>query len=452
MLKAVCTHRYQVVAHCKKLPELVRSYATHPKICLSIMWAIYDIESLFHAFNTWKDAMFPVLLAPAAKDVSRCVWNSLSNLLAYHHSIRTELGRQLLKPFDHTDILIAFARHHDNNASDEIKQEFHRVCRLLQQFTYQYEPQNTLRAHFSHLLYLLNSRTGGSRFLQEQYLGCVLACVESDPHCSRLWWKDALGRLPATLLLLRYMLDRKEKTIDAINKINIKREGVKQVSSSQNLFAGLKEELKDQENDLFAKSHKSEEYNSVMELVIRLEKESASRRVLVNDLKSPAKKKGSWLRSIFWFSFLFFVSALIVDVASHETLRVTFFGRFLDDIGVLPWILLGKNTLVERFPQAVEFAESAWVWSKQQTELAFAYSKLFADDIFPRYMKALLNYLVSVSEAILGYCYPAWMYLLAKFDIFSDWFYSNIFLSHFVQHTLSDKLDAISQYFQTSRI
>ncbi|KAI6656955.1 hypothetical protein LOD99_16257 [Oopsacas minuta] len=444
MLKAICVQRYHpVVSYCKKIPELIRSYASNNKICLSILWAVYNINTLLPTFSLWIDAMFPVLLGQAARDVHRCVWNSLSNLLAYHKSIGTEIPRQIVKPYEHTDILIAFAKLHDNNASDEIKHEFSRVCKLLQFYVYQYEPQNTLRGHFNNLLLHLNSK--GSTFLHNQYIHCLYACITCDSHCTKLWCRDILSKLKATNLLLRYMVDMKEQTVDALNKINIKKEGVKQSNSSLNLFSGLREELTNELNPLFAENHASEEYRQTLDMLLIMEKESTKIRVV------EQVKKVSWFRRVFWFSFIFFLSALFVDIATHETIRVTFFGRFLDDVGILPVIIIAQDTFAKRFPQVIEFLGVAREWSGVQLAISWREIKLFMEYTLPRLMNLLLNTLVGFSSFILSYVHPVLVYLAAKFEIFSLWFYSNIFLSNFVQHTLNDVLKSIDTYIHTSR-
>ena len=443
MLKAICVCRYHpVVSYCKQIPELVRSYAATPKLGLSILWAVYSMESLVPTFSLWKDAMFPVLLGHAAKDVHRCVWNSLSNLLAYHKSIGTEIPRQILKPYEYIDILIAFAKHHNNNASDEIKQEFNRVCVLLQHFAYQYEPQNTLRGHFVNLMLQLNSK--GSHFLHRQYLSCLYSCVTSDTHCTKLWCRNILTHLNATNLLLRYMIEQKECTVDALNKINIKKEGVKQSNSSLNLFSMLREELTNQQNPQFAKFHASEEYKLALDMLLIMEKESAKRRVV------SSVKRVSWFKRIFWFSFIFFLSALCVDIATHETIRITFFGRFLNDIGILPWLLIAQDTFVKKFPQVIEFLVVAREWSAEQLIWSGNAVTLFFEHKLPTYMDSQLNTLVHVSVVFLSYLQPVWLQLLAAFDTFTAWFHSNIFLSHFVQHTLNNVVKSIDAYFNTS--
>ena len=444
MLKAICVCRYHpVVSYCKEIPELVRSYVSSPKLSLSILWAVYNMESLIPTISLWKDAMFPVLSGHAAKDVHRCIWNSLSNLLAYHKSIGTEIPRQILKPYEHMEILITFARHHDNNASDEIKQEFNRVCVLLQHFVYQYEPQNTLRGHFSNLLTQLNGK--GSHFLHSQYIACLYTCVTSDTHCTKLWCRAILTHLNATNLLLRYMIEQKESTIDALNKVNIKKEGAKQSSSSLNLFSMLREELTNKLDPQFANFHGSEEYKQAVDMLLIMEKESVKRKVV-----NPVKKRVSWLRRIFWFSFIFFLSALCVDVATHETIRITFFGRFLNDIGILPWILIAQDTFVKRFPQVIEFFVVAREWSAEQLVWNWNAVKVFFEQKLPIYMETHLRTLVYISEIILSYLQPVRLYILAVFDTFTVWFYSNIFLSHFVQHTLNNVVKSIDAYFHTS--
>ena len=443
MLKAICVCRYHpVVSYCKEIPELVRSYASNPKLGLSILWAVYYMESLIPTFSLWKDAMFPVLLGHATKDVHRCIWNSLSTLLAYHKSIGSEMPRQILKPYEHIDIIIAFAQHHDNNASDEIKQEFNRVSLLLQHFAYQYEPQNTLRGHFTALLKQLDTK--GSLFLHTQYLRCLYSCVTSDTHCTKLWCKDILTYLNGTKLLLRYMCEREESTVDALNKINIKKEGVKQSNSSLNLFSMLREELTDQQSPQFAKFHASEEYKQVLGMLLIMENESVKRRVV-----SPVKKVG-WLKRIFWFSFIFFLSALCVDIATHETVRITFFGRFLNDIGILPWIIIAQDTFVRKFPQVIEFLIVAREWSGDQLIKGWNVTSLVLEQKLPVYMDTHLKTLVHISEVILLYLQPVFLQLLALFDTFTAWFHSNIFLSHFVQHTLNNLVTSIDTYFHTS--
>lgn len=444
MLKAVCVQRYHpVISYCKKISELIRSYAPNSKLCLSILWSVYNIDTLVPTFSLWKDAMFPVLLESAAKDVHRCICNSLSNLLAYHKSIGSEVPRQIIKPYEHTDILVAFANLHDNNASDEIKQEFDRVCKLLQHFAYQYEPQNTLRGHFNNLLAQLNSK--GSAFLHEQYLRCLYQCVTCDPHCTKLWCREVQFKLKATNMLLVFIVDKKEDTVDALNKINIKKEGVKLHNSSLNLFSGLREELTNQETPLFAKIHTSDEYKQALDMLSIMEKESTRRRKV-----TPPEKKGSWFRRVFWFSFIFFLSALFLDIASHDTIRVTFFGRFLDDVGVLPLIIIAQDTFVKHFPQVIEFLSVAREWSVVQLTKSCEQIQLFFEHTLPPYLHLLLSYLVHLSEVILSHVYPILVQFSAKFDTFCLWFYSNIFHSNFVQHTLNDALKSIDSYFHTS--
>ena len=446
MLKAVCVTRFHpVISYCKKIPELIRSYSPNSKLCLSIIWSVYNIDTLVPSFSLWKDAMFPALLDPAAKDVHRCIWNSLSNLLAYHKSIGSEVPRQIIKPYEHIDILIAFANLHDNNASDEIKQEFGRVCKLLQHFVYQYEPQNTLRGHFNNLLSQLNSK--GSVFLHEQYLSCLYQCVTCDTHCTKLWCREVQYKLKATNMLLLFMVDKKEDTVDALNKINIKKEGIKLHNSSLNLFSSLREELTNQDTLLFAKINTSDEYKQALDLLLVMEKESTRRRKVITP-----EKKVNWFKRVFWFSFIFFLSALFLDIISHDTIRVTFFGRFLDDVGILPLMIIVQDTFVKHFPQVIEFLSVAREWTALQLTKSWGEIKLFFEYTLPPYMHLFLNYLVNLSEIILSYVYPILVQLSAKFDTFSLWFYSNIFHSNFVQHTLNDALKRIDSYFHTSPV
>ena len=446
MLKAVCVQRYHpVISYCKKIAELIRSYAPNPKLCLSILWSVYNIDTLVPTFSLWKDAMFPVLLDPAAKDVHRCIWNTLSNLLAYHKSIGSEVPRQIIKPYDHTDILVVFATLHDNNASDEIKQEFSRVCKLLQHFAYLYEAENTLRGHFNNLLSQLNTK--GSVFLHEQFIRCLYQCVTCDPHCTKLWCREVQTKLKASNMLLVFMVDRKEDTVDALNKISIKKEGVKSHNSSLNLFSSLREELTNKETPSFAKINTSDEYKQALDMLLIMEKESTRRRKVITN-----EKKVSWFKRVFWFSFIFFLSALFLDIASHDTIRVTFFGRFLDDVGILPLMIIAQDTFVKHFPQVIEFLSVASEWTAVQLTKSFEEIKLLFGHTLPPYMHLLLDYLVNLSETILSYVYPILVLLYAKFDTFSFWFYSNIFHSNFVQHTLNDALKSIDSYFHTSTV